>query len=271
MKEKKYRIRQLHHKSTFPKENIVTDFGLVTKCDGDGVYYSSVPIETSIKPYQYQMYWAIPEEIRFWSALALSTKTWDGIFCLVPGDEALTIDIINRTEFEGLNKFDWHDTIEYPNDYDLFVRDVSLTKINQLLNRIDLQNLLLIRGLSCWLKGWVLKTSRHIFMEEAILMEGIALESAVELLRLQLSNEGKPATQKEVHKYVRGKFHGKDYWPEMFETEIGKVRDQLKHPRKSENKGYGVPDLIGEEFFESYEMLKSIFHLVVMGEVLELS
>lgn len=160
---------------------------------------------------------------------------------------------------EGLNVF-------YMDDYKFndIGFDSSIQKI--LFTKINCTNNILIRGLSHLMKArMIINSDIYHFMEEAILLIYLAIESALSLIRNQMKKEGiiNPKIE-DIFARISKKYTGGDDVTDFFE-ECNINRVILVH---SENKysSIGIPDLAVDDFYDTCKIIEEFFRDILLND-----
>lgn len=242
-------------------------FSVVRSQKADNQFFNS---ETS---------WALVSEIRLWASIILAIPKKDaGIYIFYPNNYPISLDdtdfahmnfnsdafltAINNYVNKKTGGLNLYTIDDYKfNDYDF---DTSIHK--QIFHNIRCNNNVLIRGLSNLIKARMLiKSNAYHFMEEAILLVYLAIESAISLIRNQMQKEGilNPKI-KDIFNRISTKYTSGEDVTDFFE-ECNMNRIILVH---SENKyiNISIPDLAADDFFDTCKTIEEFYRdLLLMG------
>jgi len=224
-----------------------------------------------------ELQWASVAEIHLWAAVTLSIPEGSGIYHVYPTNWARYIDPL---ELPSLDLSDEHCVQEFCNiGSELTVDRLSAGLLGSYMRRendggsiarqklyraLSARNPLIMRGANCLLKGWML-WSHDVFGEEAALSIFIAMEAALDYLRLSLSEQQqKELGFNDVHDHLTRTIHLGEPLSQYLRL-CWENRIKLAHPN-SKHGCWSIPPLVADDFYETYEALVTLYRFILLGE-----
>jgi hypothetical protein len=141
----------------------------------------------------------------------------------------------------------------------------SQARIHELIEAIEIQDELMLRGLSRFLASNHL-ISYRAFLEESAVVGYIALEAALEYIRGWLKETtSAPAKFKDVFSHIRLTFPTGEPFAGVLETDY-EARVLMIHPASRFGE-YWAPPVHAEECFELIYSLVHLYRYILLGEV----
>jgi hypothetical protein len=154
--------------------------------------------------------------------------------------------------------------------YNFHRRDVDVAIVEQLVERFDYDNDLLIRAASCLFKAYVLLASSHTFAEEIYINVFIALDAMVEHLISARNLKGGAARNRVIDiigKFVKIDEPGVDFADYEEEMRDG-IRNNIIHPlRHRSGERVAQPFLMADYIFEDLGFVDWLFKKVIEGKL----
>ena len=216
-----------------------------------------------------------PDEIQLLGTLTLSVPEGGGIVVFAPWHVSLLPHISLNSDLSSDSIIEpcleaaitLRDENEQANRNKYTLRTVIRSEPNiekDLFDNIDLRDSILMRGLYTLIKSSLLM---HVYnsMEEAFMNLQISREAALQIIRERLRFSGNPnPSYRDAHGYIRSNFQMGESLVEYLELQHEKWIE-TKHPMSV----YGAewaPSLMGDDIYETYECLISIYRHIVLGE-----
>lgn len=267
-------LRVMHPRGIYPADHFH---------DHDAVFISEPEYVISVTRVEFtggvgsELQWASLAEIHLWAAVTLSIPEGSGIYHVYPTNWARYLDPL---ELPSLDLSDEHCLREFCNigseltvdrfssgllgSYVRRENDGGSVARQKLYRALSARNPLLMRGANCLLKGWML-WSHDVFGEEAALSVFIAMEAALDHIRLSLSDiHKKELGFNDVHDYLSDTIHLGEPLSQYLKM-CWDNRVMLAHPN-SKHGCYSIPPLMADDFYETYEALVTLYRFILLGE-----
>jgi len=264
-------FRLMHPRGRYPNDEIGS---------GDAVLLTGIPLgytcsivrQTEVDIHDSEVCWATPSEIRFWASVALAYIEKPLSICMYPA-----VRIILRLPAARLDAADlrWQVAAHFRGSFlNLYASSLGQYEHyakcdkqiqEQLFDVIRLDDTVLIRGLSCFLKANVLYSTDHMFMEEAMLLMFFSMEAALEIARQTLVREGNsnPTFEQVVERVstdIAPTSAALEYFRECYDKRV-----MLVHP-KNRVSAEVVPTLWADDFYDNYEVLADLYRRLLLSE-----
>lgn len=218
-----------------------------------------------------ELIWLYPEEIRILAALALSVPEGHGSLRFFPSSRIrLPFSLLDDLSSEKSLGMIREASLSLANDsgfesYALVDRKQSSIDFQlDLFESIDPSDDLLIRGLTCLLKAQRLIGDREL-AQEAYINVSIAREAALEMIREHLEADGhNNPSFADAHDYLVEKFRAGEHLAEFLLYQH-RLWVETKHP-KSALGPLWMPQLMADDFYETWEALVSVYRHILTGE-----
>ncbi len=224
-----------------------------------------------------ELSWASVAEIQLWGAVTLSIPEGSGIYHAYPSPWSRSLDPLELPAID-LGDADCLDTFKsvgheltvdrfperYTSAYTRHEHPDSAVARRKLYHALSARDPLLLRGVSCLMKGWVL-WEHDLFREEAALSVFIAMEAALDYLRHALGAQaGQELSYEGVHRHLANTMHLGEPLSQYLKM-CWDNRVMLAHPNSRQG-CYAIPPLIADDFYETYEALVSVYRFILIGE-----
>ena len=235
------------------------------------------PRNRDLEGFGSELSWASVAEIHLWAAITLSIPEGSGVYHVYPTTWARYIDpldlpSLDLSDDDCIQQFqeigseltvDRFSEVHF-GAYTRRENDANSATRRKLYQALSSRNPLLIRGANCMLKSWML-WSHDVFGEEAALSVFIAMEAALDHLRLALGDQQRrELSYNDVHDYLSRTMHLGEPLSQYLRM-CWDNRVMLAHPN-SKHGCYTIPPLSADDFYETYESLVTVYRFILLGE-----
>lgn len=280
-----FRIRLFSPRGLYPRGVCAAEKSLYVADDEVAfsvVYAKAYDQMTSNFPYS-EMDWATPQEVRLWASILLCEDDEGPRVLLYPEHQTFAFldsqscdlrDNVTHLEIRRLVLEELASRGQSPTHMDVFDTEVNLDRQPKFLPRIDEDDHVLLRGITCLIKCDML--SRYYeFTEEAIIVAFIALEASFSLVVKFLKRSGHVnPTAQDAGKWLDDTFNrplGIEPGDRRYFEEIYEQRVITMHPSSRHGDCPYAP-LMVDDLFDLRRDLREVFaYLVAEGHGPEFS
>jgi hypothetical protein len=242
---------------TYPRLELVS--GRCQYYASAGLVYTAVPAEPPNEFGYSEIAWIDLGQIRFWGALALSIPAGKGFYVFVP--KAHGSVKTDEAESRSVHMVAERLAREVPQpDFRLHWERPDATEVAALHAALTTAEPVLLRGISCYLKGLIL-WNHYLFLEEMGMNMYIAQEAALSILRRRLStSDSQLASYSQVFDFIASNLpHGESlaqFWRDTHDD-----RNDLLHP----DGPYAILPMSADDLYELPEPLLALYRYLLLG------
>jgi|GEM_PF-4498309 len=261
----------MHPAGRYPLGTITCEDGLLAEAFHRNYVFSVVRL-TPADEHHSEVCWAVPSEIRFWASIALAYREKAWSLCLYPAREA----VLPIMDVGFGDAFVWRVALHFDQSFiQEYVAELGAYQFTQealdpnlqaqLIAAIDLNETILVRGLSSFLKANVLAAAGQLFMEDATLQMFLAMEASLSIARKRLEEAGvrTPSIERAIEYVSTGiapKADALAYFRECYDKRIA-----LVHPGNRVTPDL-VPLLWADDLYENYEVVADVYRRLLLTD-----
>ena len=263
-------FRLMHPAGRYPRGSVICSDGLLAEAFHRD-YVFSVVRRAPADEHGSEICWALPSEIRFWASVALAYREKAWSLCMYPSRGAVLP--LEDTDFD--DDFIWRVAIHFDGSFiQEYARELGTYEYRQdafdadmqarMIDAIDIEDALVIRGLSAFLKTNILASTDRVFMEEATLQMFLAMEASLNIARKRLEDMGveSPSIESAIEYVSSGVAPKEDalrYFKECYDKRV-----TLVHPVNRVT-GDPVPLLWADDLYDNYEVVSEVWRRLLLG------
>lgn len=218
-----------------------------------------------------ELSWLYPEEVKVLSSIALAIPEGLGFLNFSPyyrqypigyAEEPgqLDVECLKEQTKDKIKDIYGSQTAYSLQDRECYEEDAQ----KAVYDNIDIEDSILIRGLTCFLKSQHL--SRYpAFAEDAFINIQISREAALQIIRTRMAQEsGAMPSYADLRPYFQDNFRSGDVLFDDYREQHDKWL-MCKHPA-SDFGTFWTPPLFADDYIETYESLVSVYRHLITGE-----
>jgi hypothetical protein len=257
----------------------------------DDLIYSAVPeFEVHIEGHPPDRMWINPAEIRLLSALVLSVQHRSGKVYAYPDILPARVELDDQEELTDISTQEYlkeklvdeissresdHNPLFYTpvpqpprfseHVYQHNENASDLTHQREVLESIDFEDDLLIRGLGALLKSELLNV-HQVFHTEACLSLYIAMEASMHIIYRRLEADMENPGPEDASRYLAHAFNN-NRMPDRYFGEFYDDRIRTVHPNSVKFGAFPYAPLSADDYYDLYYALRSVYDFLVTGRI----
>jgi hypothetical protein len=275
-RNERFLIRCMNSAGTYPRVPLAFDGAYYSGCNDYGPVYTVVRDVPDFEDEYTELLWGRPSEIRLWASLLLSVPEGEGMVCIYPNNDPLTLDFAECVTQDFTSEEFSNQVAELVGQGRAFQSqpppifqsrqwNAETVKDQRVLFfRIPTWHRLLIRGLSTLLKSQML-WQHPIFQQEAVLLLYISLEASLELIRENIvGTVEQPGSYQQAFNYISKTLRYGKPLAEFFKECCYENRIIIVHPN-SRFGSYSAPPLCADDFYDTYGTVVTMYRHLLIG------